>query len=125
MTNVMKTAAYIVLVLGIIGSIILGVISKSFWVFLLYALVSFMSCLTWFVLVEISEKIDYISEQIANNERQIKKAMTEEGDSSVSNSKLQLISPVSPNVGGSWVCPKCNKSNPSSQRVCKDCGYNR
>ena len=84
-----------------------------------------MSCLTWFVLVEISEKIDYLSEQIANNERKIKKAMTEGGDGSVSNSKLQLIAPVSPNVGGNWVCPKCNKSNPSSQRVCKDCGYNR
>lgn len=125
MTNVMKTAAYIVLVLGIIGSIILGVISKSFWVFLLYGLVSFMSCLTWFVLVEISEKIDYLSEQIANNERQIKKAMTEEGDSSVSNSKLRLISPVSPNVGGRWTCPECEQVNSSSQRTCKGCGYTR
>ncbi len=125
MTNVMKTAAYIVLVLGIIGSIILGVISKSFWVFLLYGLVSFMSCLTWFVLVEISEKIDFLSEQLSRTERQLSKNITAPSGDSVSNSKLQNISTVSPNVGGRWVCPKCNKSNPSSQRVCKDCGYNR
>lgn len=24
-----------------------------------------------------------------------------------------------------WVCPKCKKANPNSQRVCKDCGYEK
>lgn len=130
MTNVMKTAAYIVLVLGIIGSIILGVISKSFWVFLLYALVSFMSCLTWFVMVEISEKIDYLSEQLSRTERNIKASTAEQsgGSASDSGSGLSSLAYSSGNVktvNGHWVCPKCKKSNSSSQRVCKDCGYNR
>lgn len=127
MTNVMKTAAYIVLVLGIIGSIILGVISKSFWVFLLYGLVSFMSCLTWFVLVEISEKIDYLSEQISRTERNIKASTAEQsgGLASDSGHGLSYAAKTVNTAGGKWTCPKCKEPNPSSQRVCKSCGYNR
>lgn len=26
---------------------------------------------------------------------------------------------------GEWRCPKCGKTNSTSLRVCKDCGYNR
>lgn len=31
---------------------------------------------------------------------------------------------VSHKTGSEWKCPKCGKTNPTSSRVCKDCGYN-
>lgn len=33
--------------------------------------------------------------------------------------------PVPRYVGSTWRCPECGKENSSSQRVCKDCGYNK
>ena len=123
MTNAMKTIAYIMLVLGILGSIILGVMTKSFLTFIIYGIGSFILCLQWLVLVEISEKIDSLSEQISRTERQLTHTVSSQGDNQPSNSRARLLPPPVSNSGNTWTCPKCKKTNPNSQRVCKDCGY--
>lgn len=43
----------------------------------------------------------------------------------VSNAKRTANPPPVHNSGDSWTCPECGKTNPNSQRVCKDCGYNK
>ena len=95
MTNAMKTIAYIMLVLGILGSIILGVMTKSFLTFIIYGIGSFILCLQWLVLVEISEKIDSLSEQISRTERQLTHTVSSQGDNQPSNSRARLLPPPS------------------------------
>ena len=33
--------------------------------------------------------------------------------------------PVVKNVGNTWTCPECGKVNPTTQRICKDCGHEK
>lgn len=33
--------------------------------------------------------------------------------------------PAIHNTSDSWKCPKCGKFNPITQRICKDCGYEK
>lgn len=130
MANFMKNAVYVLAVLGIIASIILGVISKSFWTAVGGCIATFISFIPWFLLVEISDKVDMLSEQLARAERTIKVSTAEQisgstPDSGYSLSSLAYAAKGSNIVGGKWTCPKCKEPNPSSQRVCKSCGYNR
>ena len=126
MTKSLKTLAYIIMTLGIMSGVILGIANGSIWDFLLYAGASVIGCLPWFVMVEISEKIDQLSEQLSRIERSQSAHAAGQGSSPVSNSKLQLgSSPVSPSVGSKWTCPECEQVNSSSQRTCKSCGYTR
>lgn len=130
MANFMKNAVYVLFVLGFIASIILGVIGKSF----LYAIVgcvsTFISFIPWFLLVEISDKIDMLSEQLARAERTIKTNTAQQisgatPDSGYSLSSIAYSVQSSKTVGGKWTCPECDEVNPASQRTCKSCGYTR
>ncbi|MCH5194759.1 MAG: hypothetical protein J1F11_12420 [Oscillospiraceae bacterium] len=126
MTNALKTLAYIIMVLGVLSGILIGLMGGNFWMFLLYAGGSVIGCLPWFVMVEISEKIDRLSEQLSRIERSQSRTAAGQSDNPVSNSKLQLGAvSASPSVGSKWTCPECEQVNPSSQRTCKSCGYTR
>ena len=127
MTRALKILAYIIIALGVLSGIFVGLVGGGgFWTFILYVGVTILSCLPWFVLVEISEKIDSLSEHLTRIERTMSRTTAGQSDNPVSNSKLQLGSaPVSPSIGSRWTCPKCEQVNPSSQRTCKSCGYTR
>ena len=114
------------MVLGVLSGILIGLMGGNFWMFLLYAGGSVIGCLPWFVMVEISEKIDRLSEQLSRIERSQSRTAAGQSDNPVSNSKLQLGAvSASPSVGSKWTCPECEQVNPSSQRTCKSCGYTR
>ncbi|MCH5347855.1 MAG: hypothetical protein J1E40_00900 [Oscillospiraceae bacterium] len=127
MARALKILAYMIIALGILSGIFVGIVGGGgFWTFLLYAGISIISCLPWFAIVEISEKIDSLSEQLTKMERMQSRFAAGQGNNPVSNSKLQIGSaPVSPSVGSKWTCPECEQVNPSSQRTCKSCGYTR
>lgn len=63
-------------------------------------------------------------ETIISNQERIYQKLNQDASNSVKTSVL-TGSPIPHNSGNSWQCPKCGKTNPITQRICKDCGYNK
>lgn len=64
------------------------------------------------------------SDEMANELRKANEALNKIAKS-LSSSQSPSSAPIVRNSGNTWNCPKCGKSNPSSSRVCKDCGYEK
>lgn len=119
MAKIMKFIAYTVIIICAIVGLALWIKYKNIWLFIIFGGVAFVNFIQWLVLVEISEKIDYISEQLLRTESRIASEVNK--NSTVSNTRGYLSSYLGSN-SNEWICSKCGEKNPSSQRICKGCG---
>ena len=70
-----------------------------------------------FDLAETKESVRYLSEQ----NRKLLRALN--CDEPALNYGSQPV--TEQRVEGGWVCPKCGRVTPDSQRMCMDCGYQK
>ena len=130
-STIMKVAAWGYLIFGVIGSLtmggmvngvardggtlvtIIGIISTVFFAIILFAI------------AKILEHSEYTVAKINAMEREARKTNAPEAPAGASNSKMSLSDIASKSTGNEWRCPKCGKTNPTSSRVCKDCGYQK
>lgn len=129
-SSIMRVIAWVVTILGIIGSFMSGskfddipALDDLKTTVILSGLVgTALFAVILFAIAKILENTEYTAERIAAMERSMQRSKAPEG---ASNSKLNLSELASKNVGSEWRCPKCGKMNPISQRVCKDCAYQK
>lgn len=129
-SSIMRVVAWVVTVLGVIGSFVSGskfddipalddlkatVIVSGLVGTALFAVILF-------AIAKILENTEYTAEKLSAMEKSMQRSKAPEG---ASNSKLNLSELASKNVGSEWRCPRCGKMNPISQRVCKDCAYQK
>lgn len=123
-----KIIAWIYLVLGVIGSIIMGNSAKDVFLgasgiaFTVSAIGIISTAGTAFVLFAISKIMENTEECMSKLYRLEHKPAQIDG---ASNSKMSLSAVTSKASGGEWRCPDCGKRNPTSIRTCKDCGYQK
>lgn len=129
-STVVKVIAWIYVVLGVIGSFIMGNSAKEMFygadgigvVITVVSLVSIAgTAFVLFAIAKIMENTEYCMSKISRMESQNKPAP----NVGASNSKMNLSAIASKSVGSEWRCPKCGKTNPTSVRVCKDCAYQK
>lgn len=138
-TNWVKGYCRFVIVLGIIASVIAGLIcgniSPVFYLIIpigIFAVIISVSVLM--MLTEISDSLNEINRKSGKNDGKLDKTLYHSSDNSNKSNDI----PVKSNSRGTsdniqkivsiedkWLCPECGKSNPRSSRVCKDCAYQR
>lgn len=129
-SSIMRVIAWVVTILGVIGSFVSGSkfddipsLNDLKTTVVLSGLVgTALFAVILFAIAKILENTEYTAEKISAMEREMKRSKAPEG---ASNSKLNLSELASKNVGSEWRCPKCGKMNPITQRVCKDCAYQK
>lgn len=129
-SSIMRVIAWVVTVVGVIGSFVSGSkfddipsLNDLKTTVILSGLVgTALFAVILFAIAKILENTEYTAERIAAMERSMQRSNAPEG---ASNSKLNLSTLASKNVGNEWRCPKCGKMNPITQRVCKDCAYQK
>lgn len=128
-SSLVKVFAWIYLILGVIGSIIMGVSASDMFygdgIGFVVAVAGLVStggtAFILFAIAKIMENTEYCISKISRMEQHAKPAPVE----GASNSKMSLAAVTSKSSGGEWRCPKCGKTNPTSVRVCKDCAYQK
>lgn len=131
-SSIMRVIAWVVTVLGVIGSFVSGSkfddipsLNDLKTTVILSGLVgTALFAVILFAIAKILENTEYTAEKISLMEKEMKRS-TSHAPEGASNSKLNLSELASKNVGSEWRCPKCGKMNPISQRVCKDCAYQK
>ena len=126
-----KVTAVVLFILDFIGSIVWGVATESFLVFLSCIFGGFLFCLLLYTLGEIAEHLNAVNDNTCEIARLLKKL-------TLSDSRTQHPSPARPAVSsfhvqtpikreedGSWICRKCSTRNESTAQFCKDCGTYR
>lgn len=129
-SSIMRVIAWVVTVLGVIGSFMSGSkfddipsLNNLKTTVVLSGLVgTALFAVILFAIAKILENTEYTAEKLSALEKSMQRSKAPEG---ASNSKLNLSELTSKNVGSEWRCPKCGKMNPISQRVCKDCAYQK
>lgn len=129
-SSIMRVIAWVVTILGVIGSFMSGSkfddipsLNDLKTTVVLSGLVgTALFAVILFAIAKILENTEYTAEKLSAMEREMKRSKAPEG---ASNSKLNLSELASKNVGSEWRCPKCGKMNPITQRVCKDCAYQK
>ena len=123
-SNIMKTISYLVLVLGVIGSIINGAIFKTYdlekqkFVFDIESTISdiVMIIILFLILITISTvlaKLDNIEKSLSEQKRKSNL------DSSVVSEAI-----MSSEIGeeSMWKCKQCGQLNSLNSKLCKNCG---
>ena len=131
-SSIMRVIAWVVTVVGVIGSFLTGATIGDYPAFenlmvpvIISGLVgTALFAVILFAIAKILENTEYTAEKISLMEKEMKRS-TSHAPEGASNSKLNLSELASKNVGNEWRCPKCGKMNPISQRVCKDCAYQK
>lgn len=137
----LKGLAYIIAIVGMLGSVIIGAILisqgsdrygtaeliTSGWIVIIIG--SIGSWISAFVFYGLGELIE-VALQIENNTSQNKKeqAFTPPSEDSLkpTNRKLDISEPsiISHKEKG-WTCPKCKRANVGDNQTCVECGYLR
>ena len=123
-SNIMKTISYLVLVLGVIGSIINGAIFKTYdlekqkFVFDIESTISdiVMIIVLFLILITISTilaKLDNIENCLSEQKRK------SELDSNVVSEAIMASEIGEENM---WKCSKCGQLNSLNSKLCKSCG---
>lgn len=122
-SSVMKVVSLIYTIASIVGTLILAFGSDirliSSTVILLIGGIStaFSACIL-FAIAAVLENTEANGEMLT---RLLKRTESVE----TSGSKVSKFATETTNIGDTWRCPKCGKTNPISSRVCKDCGYQK
>lgn len=129
-SSLVKVIAWIYLILGVIGSVIMGVAASDMFysidtIGFVTAFIGIISTVgtafVLFAIAKIMENTEYCTSKLSRLESQNKPAPI----SGASNSKMNLSAVASKPTGSEWRCPKCGKTNPTAVRVCKDCAYQK
>lgn len=129
-SSTMKVIAWIVTVLGVIGSFVSGSKIADIPAYRELKVTIIISGLVGtalfavilFAIAQILENTEYTIDRILIMDRAMQRTKAPEG---ASNSKLNLDDLASKPTGSEWRCPKCGKMNPISSRTCKDCAYQK
>lgn len=129
-SSIVKVVAWIYVVLGAIGSLVMGNSAKEVFygvdhinvIVTLIGLVSIAG--TAFVLFAIAQIMEN-TEECMSRLYKVEHKPTGSAPTNASNSKMSLSAISSKPVGSEWTCPDCGKKNPTSVRTCKDCGYQK
>ena len=129
-SSTMKVIAWVVTVLGVIGSFVSGSKFSDYPAFSELKVTVIISGLVGtalfavilFAIAKILENTEYTAEKIPTLERTIQRLASPE---SINAPKPNLIDLASKPTGSEWRCPKCGKMNPISSRTCKDCAYQK
>lgn len=73
--------------------------------------------------VHISAKSDEMTNELKSMNEKLAKVVKSVESPSVNNSPKSA--PIVKNNGNTWTCPKCGAVNPTSSRICKDCGRDK
>ena len=129
-SSTMKAIAWVVTVLGVIGSFVSG--SKiadipGFDDLKVTVIISGLAgtalfAVILFAIAQILNNTEYTAEKITTMERMIQRSNASEG---ASNSRANLADLAPKHIGNEWRCPKCGMMNPISSRTCKDCAYQK
>lgn len=129
-SSTMKVIAWVVTVLGVIGSFVSGSKIADIPAFddlkitvIITGLVgTALFAVILFAIAKILENTEYTAEKIPALERTIQRLASPE---SINAPKPNLIDLAPKHTGNEWRCPKCGKMNPISSRTCKDCAYQK
>lgn len=129
-SSTMKVIAWVVTVLGAIGSFVSGSKFSDYPAFrelkvtiIISGLVgTALLAIILFAIAKILENTEYTAEKIPTLERTIQRLASPE---SINAPKPNLANLAPEHTGDEWRCPKCGKMNPISSRTCKDCAYQK
>ncbi len=108
----MRVYTYIILALGILGTIIYTIKLESFIMFIIGTISIAVAIVPLFAITEILRNTEDIQYSLYRVKQGTSTALS---GATVTEKK---------NVS-TWKCPECDTINPSSSRICKDCGYER
>lgn len=129
-SSAMKVIAWIVTVLGVVGSFVSGFKIADIPAFddlkvavIIAGLVgTTLFAVILFAIAQILENTEYTAGEIPTLKRTIQRFASPE---SVNAPKPNLSDLAPQHTGNEWRCPKCGKMNPISSRTCKDCAYQK
>lgn len=138
MSNALKRIAIGVTIVGFVGGIILGnklpiynyYYDEEQFNGYLMALVWVMTALYVIHLYALSVVVANQDEIRSDIERLSQKTphssdSTSPNPTSNTKANLSALSQYSSQASDGWRCPKCGKTNSNTNRICKDCGYNK
>lgn len=129
-SSTMKVIAWIVTVLGVVGSLVSGFKIADTPAFddlkvpiIIAGLVgTALFAVILFAVAQILENTEYTVSKLPTMERTLQRIASPES----ANAPKQSLSDLTPkHTGNEWRCPKCGMMNPISSRTCKDCAYQK
>lgn len=141
MKSICKSLGVLIIVFGVLGSIVMAMVSgitaveyrygvelERSWLltilyFLLGLFITFTFAVIFFSVSEILERLETmgagnISDEIQSEESTIQ---NENGESTMQNDLLSKLTASQPIENTFWKCPRCGKSNPLNSETCS-CG---
>lgn len=122
-SSVMKVISWIYTIASIVGTLILAfggdhrIVSSAIILLIGGICTAFSACIL-FAITAVLENTEANGEMLTRLLKRTESAET-------SGSKVSKLAAETVNIGDTWRCPKCGKTNQLTSRTCKDCGYQK
>ena len=123
--STVKTLSIVLTVIGVLCSAVLSFSAEldaafGFVTFIGFLISLFLFIFPWFIMAELLTRHEETQMTLSKVNALLKSLGAEEN-----SGKPDLSTVASVEVQNGWSCPTCGKTNPTSSRTCKDCGYQK